>query len=319
MRMRFARAYGANRMPCGISRMREGNSSPGELPLVLCCEGCEHASRYDGILDGESEMKMAVAHRWARYDGWVIIGNDAWCKNCATKAIGMKLPIEEEITRVASVLRSRGVDVDKMLAAFKVDRVSPEDILKNLVARCTPGRRMATGSDCIPVLRRFCESWGGQIIELTRDQFTGLFRPGWDPRCGAFYRGLSDPNVAYEEAPATSWHGLHYADKLVYVVPDEASPNGLIHEMGHVFATRYLPDYVDELDTLGWEVCLARASGLYRQWSDANADYCLGGNEGYDWHVASAAYKARVVRTSIIRGIELGSIEPMTLAPRSVR
>lgn len=49
------------------------------------------------------------------------------------------LPIKEEIARVASVLKSRGVNVDRMFAEFTKDRLSHKAILRSLVGSLYDG------------------------------------------------------------------------------------------------------------------------------------------------------------------------------------
>jgi hypothetical protein len=176
---------------------------------------------------------------------------------------------------------------------------------------------------CVTALRRFCEAWGGRLICLSESKFTQVFKMVADedglalPRSRAL---IPRDNDQFDIAPATKWHGVHYGIKTVFVVPERASANGIIHEMGHVFATLNPPSQADELDFLGWEICLARAGGFYRAWSLGNGTYGLGGVSTLDeWESASAARKAEVARESIARGIAIGSIEPLTLAPRSVR
>lgn len=166
--------------------------------------------------------------------------------------------------------------------------------------------------DIIDRLRPFCRAWGGDLIEVTPFQFKRLFN----------YRltGEFGENAhSFEEAPAADFHGVVYELKHVYVVPWYATANGLIHEMGHVFASELPPDDCDEMSFLGWEAVLALTVGAYRDWSRLNDSYGLGGVGGLDeWGTASAKGKAQVLRECIEVGACAGIITP-DWKPRPLR
>lgn len=161
-------------------------------------------------------------------------------------------------------------------------------------------------------LRLFCQRWGGDLKVVTYEGYVSLTQQRW-----------------FRAAPASDECGIDWNHKRVYATHTGCDVEAVIHEMGHVFAVPDHPDACgDELRFLGWEVLLARAVGVYRQWSDGNRYYGLG-TAGYacqkyevdcpDWQDATAARKARAVKESIHLGVVLGSICPMTLAPKAVR
>ena len=163
--------------------------------------------------------------------------------------------------------------------------------------------------DVIAKLRPFCQRWGGDIIEITPLRYNRLFE---------YTSSAEGRRHQFDAAPATNWHGVVYDLKQVYVVPKHATANGLIHEMGHVFASELPPDDADEFSWLGWEAAMALKVGLYREWSDNNDSYGIMGY-GDDWGVATAAQKAAALRASLEICFSAGIVEPGTLEPRSRR
>lgn len=162
----------------------------------------------------------------------------------------------------------------------------------------------------IAKLRPIARSWGGDIIEVSALRFNRLFN--WQET-------HDNRRHQFSPAPFIEWHGVLYDKKLLFVVPRHASPNALIHEMGHVFACLTPPDdNLDETSFLAWEVLLARSVGLYREWSLGNSTYAVDGN-GSEWSQVSASVKAKVVRESLAQAIGLGSVDPDTLTPRAIR
>ena len=103
-------------------------------------------------------------------------------------------------------------------------------------------------------LQGYARRWGGDIVKVTQ---TGFKRS----KCGI--------------APFTDWDlGCKHSTKTVFFSshcePDdiEAYATGIIHEMGHVFASKVAPNRQKpsaEFDFFGWEVLLAEKIGLTRQ------------------------------------------------------
>lgn len=111
-------------------------------------------------------------------------------------------------------------------------------------------------------LRRLVSTWNGSILTMSMDAFEAL---AW--RRGYSWATFSNAGL-----------GVHFRRRLVLV----ALPLGMhklpevIHETGHVFASRVGPDDSNEYDFLGWEMAVARAIGLsLMQWRDGNRDYIL--------------------------------------------
>lgn len=93
-----------------------------------------------------------------------------------------------------------------------------------------------------------------------------------------------------------------------------ANVNGIIHEMGHVFATKHRPESqaCNEPDFLGWEIALARSVGAFDAWSEDNASYTINHEDGYfewgDLCIAPSAVERRIVAGYIKRSRNLGLV-----------
>lgn len=156
---------------------------------------------------------------------------------------------------------------------------------------------------------QLCESWGGKLVYHTQFLFKRLFRRPEHDRI----------SEAFTEAPAAPWHGINYQAKTVYVVPEHATINGVIHEMGHVFACCDDPDKSDESDFLAWEVAVAFKLKCYREWSLGNSTHGTGMITGctYDdgkyigdeWGQINARCKAEFIRMCINYGLKVGNLE----------
>jgi hypothetical protein len=111
-------------------------------------------------------------------------------------------------------------------------------------------------------LRRLVTPWGGRLQLLCPERFEDL----------ASVRG-------YSWAPFTSTGlGVHY-NSLTVVMQTPVRDHRVaevIHEMGHVFASKKKPDDSNEFDFFGWEMATARAIGLpWEHWRDGTRDYQL--------------------------------------------
>lgn len=105
---------------------------------------------------------------------------------------------------------------------------------------------------------------------------------GWD---GTIER-VAD--VAYDfQAPFNPLLGCDWNNKKFYyasrIVWDTQTICGLIHEMGHVFASNEPPHQCKhEYDFLGWEWLLAEAIGIpMSSWRKGNGDYVVNGDCEY--------------------------------------
>lgn len=103
-------------------------------------------------------------------------------------------------------------------------------------------------------LSRMVRRWGGEVVRLTQEQYYYLGRQA----------GVSEAPFAVELA-------VNYEKKAIYCVAPAWYE--LVHEMGHVFASRKSPRQSNDFDFLGWEWMLARQLKGVRKWIEGNADY----------------------------------------------
>ena len=120
------------------------------------------------------------------------------------------------------------------------------------------------------------------------------------------------PGVVGGDAHAIDWH-----TKRVLVIRDAAAVQPIIHEMGHVFATRQPPDafpsdYDDEFAFFGWEVSVARAAGCFMAWSCglARVGYHVGSNRvDAPWGALTSDERDDVIVERLATAERLGLID----------
>lgn len=79
-------------------------------------------------------------------------------------------------------------------------------------------------------------------------------------------------------SPFSSAVGIIWEERAILFDPERLPHpvTALIHEMGHVFASKKPPKKADEMEFFGWEVKLAELIGYpMESWLAGNADYCL--------------------------------------------
>lgn len=155
-------------------------------------------------------------------------------------------------------------------------------------------------------LRRKARNFGGDIRHVTEPEFRAM---------------------RIDSAPFTKWSlGVHPRAKQV-IFTDCCKPScvelfaiGLIHEMGHVFATTRHPRNADEVDWLGWEMAMARKIGLTDvQFCRGHYDYVILTDDATELGEYSSrpAARKRYFEQRIEVAKELGLIQRGH--PRSVR
>jgi len=112
-------------------------------------------------------------------------------------------------------------------------------------------------------LARLCTGWGGKLIELTEEEFDQR-----DDIAGAPF-SAGDLGIIWEEK-------VILYSTFIYPI----SPSDIIHEMGHVFASKEPPDSSEEYDFFGWEREVARRVGIsLKAWVYSNRHYGIADNE----------------------------------------
>lgn len=123
-------------------------------------------------------------------------------------------------------------------------------------------------AECIHLLRKRCKEWGGNLVELSDEEFKTLSR-----RAGEWAWG----SAMWSNAPFSSHDlGVKWTNKEVVYCGD-VQWTEIVHEMGHVFASKNNPDRSSEFDFFGWEHALCLELGLpVQEWIDGNKDYVVG-------------------------------------------
>ena len=161
---------------------------------------------------------------------------------------------------------------------------------------------MSTRADHLRALSRVCRQLGGRLAVVSQPEFDDVFDPRVDHTCGGEERS---------EAPFTDAHGLWWRKKIIYAVRGRENVNGIIHEMGHVFASAHHPDCscgkCHEWNWFGWEIALARQIDAVPTWSYHNAEYIID-DRGHTWGKLSPEKRRRVVADRLARARSVGCV-----------
>lgn len=113
-------------------------------------------------------------------------------------------------------------------------------------------------------LSQLAHSWGGSLLNVSKEEMSQFVK---------FSRRLG-----FYEAPFVAGKLGSFPAKKVVVYTDEdwcEWPN-LIHEMGHVFASKKDIPFQDEYEFFGWEYAVVRLIGCpVDHWRECNADYVI--------------------------------------------
>ena len=165
-------------------------------------------------------------------------------------------------------------------------------------------------------LGKMISNWGGRLTLVPRGHFNAIvgaveLEPGHK-------RSLFDhvrDNNPWSEAPFLAGHAVRWDIGTVIADSSRVHVPALIHEAGHVFASKVPPDSADEFAWLGWEYVLARKLGATEAWIAGNKDYGLGDLEFGDLTEAS---RLDLLAERIQEGIRQKIISP-DLEPLPVR
>lgn len=114
------------------------------------------------------------------------------------------------------------------------------------------------------------------------------------------------------ESPFTSHLGISWRDRVLYVrssrLRDPLTVGGMIHELGHILATKVAPGPSEELDFVGWEWQAAKLCEVLPQWYRSmhpyGTDMCL------NFGSLSRKDKLKFLRKHVKLGKELGNLSP---------
>lgn len=115
---------------------------------------------------------------------------------------------------------------------------------------------------------------------------------------------------AIHEAPFLHTVGLDW-DALVLYVDDSATADpgtigAMIHEMGHLIATRTRPDFARELDFTAWEWFVAGRLRVLRAWMSHMSNYCI--DTGNEFGELDRCGRLAFLRRMVERGRKAGNI-----------
>jgi len=160
-------------------------------------------------------------------------------------------------------------------------------------------------NDVVVLCRKFAKQLGGDIVVV--DKLTARFSEANVFPCPFAYSTM-----------AVDWH-----EKTVIVAQDLKADNiyGLIHEMGHVFASNKTPNWAKEFDFFGWEYAVATKLGLLFQWSHGTKDYSIAVTAtkcSKEWGELDAVEQDRTIRERLAHAVKTKLITKQ-LQPRSIR
>jgi hypothetical protein len=169
-------------------------------------------------------------------------------------------------------------------------------------------------TDQLRALARICRAFGGQLAIVSQSAYDAIFLDESDHIFGG---------NKLHDAPFTSAHGLHWGKKIIYAVRGREEVGGIIHEMGHVFASCHHPEHscaeCHEWDWFGWEIALARQIDATRTWSRNNVNYSTKSKYGIQlWGKLTPHKRRYIVDNRLALARERGILDEND-HPRSVR
>lgn len=99
------------------------------------------------------------------------------------------------------------------------------------------------------------------------------------------------------------------------ITNDVGAAGNVIHEFGHIHASRRSVENSDEWAWLGWEFAVAREARAVRAWDAAMSGYTMGAIkshpeiDGYDWHALTRGEQLVVKRNRFEHARDLNLID----------
>lgn len=106
-------------------------------------------------------------------------------------------------------------------------------------------------------LQKLVQRWGGTLERITPKEF----------------KELVISSGTFADAPFAHNVGVDFKRKRILWHGKQPTVGNLIHEVGHVFASKKEPFSSDEWSFFGWEHATARYVGAERSWFKASYDY----------------------------------------------
>lgn len=88
---------------------------------------------------------------------------------------------------------------------------------------------------------------------------------------------LINSDMVTYDCPFSNYLGVNWNKKIIYIskIARISDISGMIHEMGHVFASDKPPNSSEEFVFFGWEYAAAKSVGLLKLWSKGTKDYVI--------------------------------------------
>lgn len=131
---------------------------------------------------------------------------------------------------------------------------------------------MASKQDSVTLTRLnvFATKHGVELKKVTKEDILSLERESAQKRTSA---------REYNAAPFDNYLGINWDKKIVYYVDDVQWP-AIIHELGHLLATKKRPWECVEFDFFGWELAVvSEIGGSIDRWLESNHEYGVGDYE----------------------------------------
>jgi len=110
---------------------------------------------------------------------------------------------------------------------------------------------------------------------------------------------LINSEMVTSRCPFSNYLGVNWDKKIIYIsdVARISDISGVIHEMGHVFASDKPPNRSEEFVFFGWEYAAAKSIGLLKLWSKGTKDYVIGRRfSGIAWGDLNSIDKSTVIK-----------------------
>ncbi len=146
----------------------------------------------------------------------------------------------------------------------------------------------------LAALQELARQWGGDVVEVSFDD------PLWDK---------------LDVSPFSAWLGVDYPNKRVYGTK-EADLGEIIHEMGHVFASRRSTNFSEEYDFFGWEFAVAQKVGLVGEWLESSGNYSVGCTDFAEFEVLTPDQQSDLLEERVQYAVSIGLIvdgEPVSV------
>jgi hypothetical protein len=149
-------------------------------------------------------------------------------------------------------------------------------------------------------LRKMAREWGGRIVH-SPDQFRKI-QEDLDKRF--------DLDTPISLCPFDDDLAIDHARRLIVMRLAEPNLGNLIHEMGHVFASKIAPRDSEEWPFFGWEYMVAKQAGCLSNWLKSTENYLVIAKHGnIEFKYLDTFDKRRMLAERIRKARKLGLLK----------